>query len=160
MKKLLIFSVLGLLVGGMAGGGAGLFLAPEDQAELETTAPSVPAETGEQVEQPEDTEVAFADFSDQFIIPIVGDNEVEAMVVLRISIEVDEPALQNVYDMEPKLRAAFLQSLFNHANNGGFDANFTAFSAMDSLRRELGQVARNVVGPSVREVLILDVIRQ
>ena len=93
-------------------------------------------------------------------MPIVGDTDVEAMVVLSISIEVDETGLQGVYDKEPKLRAMFLQSLFNHANNGGFDANFTAFSAMDSLRRELRQVARTEAGQAVRDVLILDVIRQ
>jgi hypothetical protein len=160
MKKLLIFSILGLLVGGMAGGGAGLFLAPENEADLEAADSVMPTENVEDVEHPDEIETTFVEFSDQFLIPIVGDNDVEAMVVLNISIEVDEPASDTVHNMEPKLRAAFLQSLFNHANHGGFDANFTAFSTMDSLRRELWQVARNTAGPSVRDVLILDIIRQ
>lgn len=160
MKKIIIFSILGLLVGGMAGGGAGYFLAPENEADLETTDSAMPTESVEDVEHSDDTETTFVEFSDQFLIPLVGDNDVEAMVVLNISIEVDESAFETVLSMEPKLRAAFLQSLFNHANHGGFDANFTAFSTMDSLRRELWQVARNTVGPSVRDVLILDIIRQ
>ena len=159
MKKVLIFAILGLLVGGGSGVGAGLLLAPEEEIIAEPGSSS--DETAyEEAEQGEDTVLAYANFSDQFIVPIVGENDVQGMVVLSIGIEVEEEALQSVYDKEPKLRAEFLQSLFNHANHGGFDENFTAFSAMDSLRRELRTIARNEVGRAVREVLILDIIRQ
>ena len=160
MKKVLIFAILGLLVGGGSGVGAGLFLAPEEEEVAAETGSSSDETTYEEAELEEGTVLAYANFSDQFIVPIVGENDVQGMVVLSIGIEVDEAVLQTVYDKEPKLRAVFLQSLFNHANHGGFDENFTAFSAMDSLRRELRTIARNEIGPAVREVLILDIIRQ
>jgi len=155
MIKVLIFSILGLVVGGGLGFGGGMFLFPAEPAA--EAVESTPADDSDTVEA---EEVAYADFSEQFIIPLILDDEVDALMILSISLEVDASILETVFDQEPKLRSEFLQSMFNHANNGGFTGNFTQFSAMASLKRELLAIAQNVLGPAVNSVLILDAVRQ
>jgi hypothetical protein len=50
--------------------------------------------------------------------------------------------------------------LFDHANRGGFDREFTNANSMDVLRRLLSEVARDLIGPVAREVLITEIARQ
>jgi flagellar FliL protein len=104
--------------------------------------------------------VEYVSLSSQFIVPIIEDGSINGMIVLSIGLEVLEGSLQSVQMSEPKIRSAFLQSLFNHANNGGFAGNFTEFSTMDSLRRELIHVSRVITGANVSDVLILDITRR
>lgn len=155
MIKIMIFALVGLTVGGGIGFGGSLFLFPPPEASADSV-----ESLSEEAEDQEPENVAYAEFADQFIIPLMTQDEIEGLMVLSISIEVAEESLQTVYDHEPKLRSEFLQSLFNHANNGGFSGNFTLFDPMVSLRRELLAIAKNVVGDSVQDVLILDAIRQ
>lgn len=159
MIKVLLFSVIGLIVGGGMGVGGAMFLAPAP-SEQEGSSEEVSAESEEEEEEEGESELAYADFSEQFIVPLMSGDTVEALMVISISLEVNALDLERVYDREPKLRSAFLQSLFNHANNGGFSGNFTQFSTMASLKRELLYVAQDVVGETVSDILILDAVRQ
>ncbi len=54
----------------------------------------------------------------------------------------------------------FLQVLFDHANAGGFNGAFTSSTNMDVLRQSLLETAQAVIGKSVRNVLIVDIVRQ
>ena len=153
MLKLVLFSLVGFGVGAGIGTGGGMILFPPEDIAVTEEEAVVPEE--EVVEN-----VAYANFADQFIIPVMNDDEIESLMILSIAIEVDADYLQDVYDREPKLRAEFLQSLFNHANLGGFSGNFTQFSPMASLRRELFMIAQNEAGSAVQDVLILDAVRQ
>lgn len=155
MIKVILFSVIGLIVGGGMGVGGAMFLSPPP-----SDSEMVSGDTVSEPQDEEESERAYADFSEQFIIPLMSDDAVEALMVVSISLEVNALDLQRVHDHEPKLRAAFLQSLFNHANNGGFSGNFTHFSTMASLKRELLYVAQDVVGETVSDILILDAVRQ
>ncbi|PUB11775.1 flagellar basal body-associated FliL family protein [Yoonia sediminilitoris] len=105
-------------------------------------------------------ETEFAKLNNQFVIPIVTDGLVSAMVVMSISLEIELGARSAVFAVEPKLRDAFLQAMFNHANIGGFSGNFTSGTKMRSLRSELLRVARDVVSGAVIDVLITDIVRQ
>jgi hypothetical protein len=67
---------------------------------------------------------------------------------------------EQTFAVEPKLRDAFLQVLFDHANTGGFDGVFTATNVMRSLRAALLDAAGTAVPDLVRDVLILDIQRQ
>lgn len=147
---------------GIGGGvGAGLFLAPPPEPEeIAASDGAAPSEADEEPADPVVTGVEYINLSSQFIVPLLVDGKVDAIIVLAIGLEVVEGSMQTVLSSEPKIRAAFLQSLFNHANNGGFSGNFTAFSAMETLRRELVQVSKAIAGKSVNDVLILDVVRQ
>jgi hypothetical protein len=50
--------------------------------------------------------------------------------------------------------------MFAHANAGGFDGSFTEAAAMAPLREALREAAVNILGPVLRDVLIVDITRQ
>lgn len=175
MKKLL--PVLLALVGTGAGLGAGLMLAPApslqeatdvdpatdgaDHGEDSHAAP--PAKEDAHAEDGHEKEGATSEFvklNNQFIIPVVGQQRVSALVVLSLSIEAIPGSTEVIYAQEPKLRDAFLRALFDHANIGGFDGNFTEAHRMDVLRRVLFESARNALGARVIDVLVTDIARQ
>lgn len=174
MRKLLpvLLAILGL--GG--GVGAGLALRPDPAAETaaaETCAPSeshgegveaaaAPA-NGEGHEPPaegEEPATEFVKLNNQFIVPVVEERVVGALVILSLSLEVKTGAAERVYAVEPKLRDSFLQVLFDHANAGGFDGNFTESGNMEILRNGLVEVARKLLGPEAEDVLIESIVRQ
>ncbi len=150
MKKIIpiIFALLGL------GGGtaAGMFLRP------------VPDEIAADAEAPTkadpETLPEYVKMSNQFIVPIVEDARVAAMVILSISVEVVAGSTERVYSREPKLRDAFLQVMFDHANAGGFKGSFTDGSNLILLRDALQEAATGILGHIVTDVLIADIVRQ
>lgn len=167
--------ILLLLIGTGAGFGAGVFLAPEpaecpDPAEVadgetvpdgcETQPPADVAEDEDASEEPEAPPVEFVRLNDQIVVPVLSDGNVRSLVVLSITLEVDLGQTAPIFALEPKLRDAFLRVLFDHANVGGFDGNYTDASRMESLRRALLEVARKTGGEVVQNVLILDLLRQ
>lgn len=149
MKKLILPLILGLIGLGV-GVGAGVFLRPapiaEDQAEMSSAEPEVPPE--------------YVKLNNQFVIPVVEDGSVAALVVLSLSLEVVMGRTEKVFATEPKLRDVFLQVLFDHANSGGFKGSFTDASNLVVLRQALKEVAMQVLGDTVKDVLIVDMARQ
>ena len=161
MGKLLPI-ILGL-IGLGAGVGGGMMLRPEpvvelanpcgEVAEMDTHAEMDTAETEELMHD-------YVKMNNQFVVPVVRDGRVSSLVILSISIEVGLGDTAKVYEREPKLRDAFLQVLFDHANSGGFDGTFTGSTNMAILRKALSETARKTIGPTATDVLIADIIRQ
>ena len=157
MAKLL--PLILLLVGLGAGVGAGFALRPVPEADA-AEAPSTPAPPPPPVERAYADKGDFVRLSNQFLVPLVTDDRVRGLVVLSISLEVAPGQGSDVHALEPKLRDAFLQVLFDHANSGGFAGAFTGASAMTRLRAAVREAGQGVLGPTLREVLILDLVRQ
>jgi hypothetical protein len=159
-----------LAVGGLgAGVGAGLMLRPEPEppAKAEEVAcdsadkPDAAEKGARQEEVPEgEAGFEYVKLNNQFVVPVVDEEKVKALVVLSLSLEVVAGARETIYQREPKLRDVFLQVLFDHANAGGFDGAFTNGRNMTLLRDALREVARKTLGATVRDVLIVDVVRQ
>lgn len=175
MKKLL--PLILLLVGAGAGVGAGIALRPDAPAETahdEEATASDGAETGDaaheeaeadaQSEEAADGEAStseYAKLNNQFVVPIVSGEKVTALVVLALSIEVPTGQIDAVYEREPKLRDSFLQVLFDHANMGGFEGNFTNAQVLGRLRSALREVAQKDLGKALaKDVLIIEIARQ
>jgi len=183
MKKLL--PILLLLLGGGGGVAAGYFLRPPPPApeidmpekdmgeacEGDGCSEDVMTETlpdeedaADMAEQPEapasGTGPEYVALQRQMIVPIVSDDKVISLVVLSLSVEVQAGFSNDVYDREPKLRDAFLQVLFRHANTGGFSGDFTSGEKMADLRRALNSAAAQVLGPVAIQVLVTDILRQ
>jgi flagellar FliL protein len=173
MKKILPLVLL--LIGLGAGVGAGIFLRPE--ASLKTADLGDVPEGEQQEEHTEDDEEhnsepkgddghgeadnEFVKLNNQFVVPIVADTKVNALVVLALSIEVPLGKSEFVYQREPKVRDSFLQVLFDHANIGGFDGNFTDAHVLGRLRVALKEVAQRDLGKKVAiDVLIVEIARQ
>ena len=163
MKKLL--PILLALIGTGAGVGAGIFLAPSSEAAA-SAGDHAPAEATEDhaadagEEHDETGAPVYVKMNNQFVTPIVHKDRVQALVVLSLSLEIIGAGQELVYNQEPKLRDVFLRVLFDHANVGGFEGNFTESRRMETLRRSLYEAARNVLGSNVGDVLITEIARQ
>ena len=168
MKKLL--PLLLLLIGLGAGAGAGWFLRPPPEA-LEEAAAHGEAETDGHGAEADGHGVATPDLAavgttetirlpNQFVVPLIEEGRVRAMVVIGLALELNLGHGFTLGNDEPRLRALFLQRLFDHANIGGFDGLFTSGEALLALRATLREVARELIGPSLRDVLITELLRQ
>ncbi len=176
MKKLL--PIILLLLGGGGGVAAGYFLRPPPaEPEMEVACEGEACAEEAMAEAPPEGEATAAEgegggeeaggsgpeyvaLQRQMIVPIVSDDKVISLVVLSLSIEVEAGFSNDVYDREPKLRDAFLQVLFRHANTGGFNGDFTSGEKMADLRRALNSAAAQVLGPVAIQVLVTDILRQ
>jgi hypothetical protein len=176
MKKLI---PLGLMLIGIGGGvGAGLVLRPDAAATATATADeesavdhgnaevNVAAASHEAAPEPSPAHGGgaggqeYIKFNNQFVVPIVDRDRVEAMIVMSLSLEVTQGQSDAVYLHEPKLRDAFLQVMFDHANMGGFSGVFTDTAKLDALRTGLKEVASSILGNAVTTVLITEFARQ
>jgi len=161
MAKILILVLI--LMGAAGGIGAGLVLRPTpiETTEADTcvdTDPNMPVVPSEPA--PEATNTAFVKLNNQFVVPVVEGDRIASLVVLSLSLEVSEGFQETVFSQEPKLRDAFLQVMFDHANTGGFDGAFTSSGKMDNLRSALQEAAKKLLGEQLVGVLIVDVVRQ
>ena len=149
MIRKLVPLLLGLLGLGI-GIGAGIFLRPASEAvEVHEEEPLDPALAPE-----------YAKLAHQFIVPVMAKGRVGAMVILSLSLEVSNGTTQEVYKIEPKLRDVFLQVMFDHANAGGFNGSFTDGANLLLLRKALMEAAKGVLKDTVKDVLIVDIVRQ
>ncbi|MGO4916788.1 flagellar basal body-associated FliL family protein [Pseudogemmobacter sp. W21_MBD1_M6] len=162
MKKLLPI-LLAIL--GVAGGlGAGVLFKPAPSEIVEINPCEKPGTDhanvvdAESPDQP--TGLDYVKLNNQFVIPIIRKGNVASLVVLSLSLEVSTGGSETVYKKEPKLRDAFLQTLFEHASAGGFDGDFTNGNSMRLLRDALLEIARRTLGAIVSDVLIMDLVRQ
>jgi flagellar protein FliL len=157
-----LLPILLLVVGVAAGAGAGFLLKPGAEAATTDTTHAkepAPAEIDSHA-VPETGRTEIVKLNNQFVIPVVDRGKINALVVVSLSVETGPGRREEIYDREPKLRDAFLQALFNHANMGGFDGEFTKARNMDMLRTALQDVAAHVLGDAVLGVLITEIARQ
>lgn len=158
-----IFPVL-LALSGLGGGiAAGLLLRPaalpEGEGQHADGDDAAHEPTNEAEANPDETP-EFVKLNNQFVVPVVDEGRVAAMVVLSLSLEVTSGSTEAVFQREPRLRDAFLQVLFDHANLGGFSGSFTDGSNLVVLRESLLEAASQVLGPMVKDILITDIARQ
>lgn len=162
MKSLLLPLLLVLLgVGG--GAGAGFFLRPpppETTHAEDGTCP--PAEEAVVAETPDATPTGseYVKLNNQFVVPIIEDGSVRALVILSLSVEVAAGEKPIVYEHEPKLRDGFNDVMFVHANSGGFTGTFTDTPQISRLRLALTDIAQDLLGSGVKAVLIDSIMRQ
>ncbi len=166
MRKLL--PILLILVGIALGGAAGLLLRPEPADPAtdhgDTAAPA--SGGGDHAAALDGAPQTNADhdyvkLNNQFIVPVIRDGRIAALVVMALSVEITAGQRETVFQHEPKLRDAMLAVLFDHAALGGFDGAFNTSQRMDGLRTALTESAKGILPPdTVHHVLILDLVRQ
>ncbi len=155
-----------MVVLGVAGGvGAGLMLRPAPEEHDAALGPCGDVESQahaskEETEAEEPSTLEYVKLNNQFVVPVVTANRVDALIVVSLSVEVAEGRKEEIYAREPKLRDAFLQVFFDHANNGGFKGTFTNSNNMDILRRALLETAHDITSDLISDVLIMDIARQ
>lgn len=102
----------------------------------------------------------FVKMNNQFVVPVLSDGGISAMVVMSLSVEVVAGAKEAVFQREPRLRDAILRQLFDHSNSGGFDGAFFSSQSLDRLRAAMRETAISTVGPVVLDILIVDLVKQ
>lgn len=159
MKKIIILAVLGGLGGG-AGAGAGLFLRPSETPDEICPEPCKgdAAKEVAKIEEPEET--SYISMKNQFVVPIIFEEQVTSFVVIALSLEILAGAEEAVYSQEPKLQDALLRVMFDHAYMGGFSGAFTESERMLAFREALRETAAGVVGDPLVDVLITEMVRQ
>jgi hypothetical protein len=169
----LLLPILLAIFGLVGGAGAGWYLKPIPEPVAEPCLdaegnPQDPAACAPEID-PHAVEHAPTEGADasefitldrQFIVPIVEDDTVAAMMVLTLNLEVAPGKMERAFRNEPKLRDMMLRALFEHAYTGGFSGDFTAEHLVRELRGNLLAAGREVIGSDLRNVLIADMIRQ
>ncbi len=167
MKKIL--PILLVLIGIGGGGAAGFFLKPappepdSDEAMGEASGQGEGVDTlhgGGDADAAEPAERSFVKIGRQTIIPVVEGGETRALMLFELAVDVPAARSDDVHEMEPRLRDAFLRELFKMAYTGAFLTNFTDDRVIEELRRNLTRAAQRHLGKDATEVLILDVMRQ
>ncbi|MEP2717377.1 flagellar basal body-associated FliL family protein [Pseudophaeobacter sp.] len=167
-----LLPVILLIVGTGVGIGAGIMLAPAPEPEVaHSTGDNMgddidhaEEEPMEEVELDEDglptTNREYVKIDNQFVIPVVERDNLSSLVVIALSLEVKPGVGERIHILEPKLRDAFLQVLFDHANMGGFRGAFTRSDVLNPLRTALREAAQKELGSGVYDVLIVEISRQ
>ncbi len=169
-----LLPVILLIIGVGAGIGAGIMLAPAPAPEVAKTGD----EMGDDIDHSEDEEASGDDddvdmdalgpnpnreyikIANQFVVPVVERDSLSSLVVISLSLEAKTGLSEKIHLYEPKLRDAFLQVLFDHANMGGFRGAFTRSDVLNPLRTALREAAQEVLGKSVYDVLLVEISRQ
>lgn len=156
----LILILLGLTTGVAAGLAVKFVIGAGDQAVSGDAKPKALEQTKEDHSGQSLGKQDYVKLNNQFIIPLLEDKSVSGLVAMSIGLELEPGYKETVYSLEPKLRAAFLQILFDHANVGGFNGQFTDSLNLDILRNNMFFAAKKILGDKVYDVLITDIARQ
>lgn len=103
---------------------------------------------------------SFMKFSRQFIVPVVRQDAVQALVILDINLEMEPSATENAYAREPKVRDALLNTLLQLSNEGAFNSSLVEEDNIENIRQTLLHSAQSILGEDVVGVLILGMARQ
>ncbi len=108
----------------------------------------------------DDSNSGFMKFSRQFIVPVIRTDNVNALVVIDINLEISPTSTQKSYSREPKVRDALLTALLRLSNEGAFGPRMLVPENTDHIRAELLSAAQSILGDDATNVLILSIARQ
>ncbi len=139
--------VTGVVLGLVAGGSAGSYW----YLAHATTAPA---------EEAQSEAHAFIDMERKFVVPLVRGNRVQALVVVDLRLEVTASGESRGLALKPKLRDAFLDTLYAMAVAGAFDGDLYSNNVQHEMRARLLEAARAVLQEDASAILIAELLRQ
>ena len=105
-------------------------------------------------------DTSYMKFKRQFVIPIMDRDKIQSLVIMNINLELDKDAPQSAYTLEPKLRDAIMRELLALSHTGAFSDDLTSTETYNKLRNSLLTASQAVMKKGVKNVLILDLMRQ
>ncbi|WP_031554768.1 flagellar basal body-associated FliL family protein [Parvularcula oceani] len=155
MKKLMPFLVVLVAVG--AGGAGALMLdAPAEDVHAAEEGAKTPVSKHEGKKEA----VAYMGFQRAFIVPVVVERNVSALVMLDLSLEMDAATVENARKKEPKLRDGIMKALIGLSHEGMLTGDITDPAVYEEIRNRIEAAAGEYVGEGLQGVLITDYARQ
>ncbi len=105
-------------------------------------------------------QTTYLKFNRQFVVPVMSNGKISALVIMNLNLELDSNAPDNAYTFEPKLRDAITRELLALSNDGAFGKNLTSAETYENIRRTLLSASKVVIPDGVHDILILDLARQ
>lgn len=105
-------------------------------------------------------EVSYLKFKRQFVVPVMSNGKIDALVIMNLNLELDSNAPDNTYLLEPKLRDAIMRELLALSNDGVFGKDLTSVETYENIRRTLLSASKGIIPDGIRDILILDMARQ
>ena len=102
----------------------------------------------------------FINFKRQFVVPVLKDNAVDALILINLALEVPASERDDMFRLEPRFRDAFIRELLQLSDDGYFDQELTSSDTYEILRETLTRAANDISDGGVNKVLILDLSRQ
>lgn len=133
---------------------------PKSKAKEKKKASKKDGKHGDGYEKDGAETTGFMKFSRQFVVPVVSRDNVSALVIIDINLELDPSATENAYSREPKLRDALLKTLLQLSNEGAFGKGILEEENLTEVRTRLLGSVQKILNDDVVDVLILNVARQ
>jgi len=105
----------------------------------------------------EDDDLIYVGLEKPFFVPVVQYGKANTLVRLDIHLEVPTSLEEGVKKHDPKLRDAFLRAVMNFSYDGGF-SRVHGGEGFSILRDDLLVSAREILGPTVKTVLIGEIL--
>lgn len=105
-------------------------------------------------------EISYLKFKRQFVIPVMDHKKIEGLVIMNFNLELNDQAPSDSFNMEPKLRDAFMRDLLELSNQGLFSEELTSPKTFEIVRETLLGSSRRIIESGVENVLILDIARR
>lgn len=102
----------------------------------------------------------FIKFKRQFVVPVLKDNAVDALILINLALEVPSNQRDEMFRLEPRFRDGFIRELLQLSDDGYFDQELTSSDTYEILRETLSRAANDISESGVNKVLILDLSRQ
>lgn len=102
----------------------------------------------------------FIKFKRQFVVPVLKDNAVDALILINLALEVPASKRDEMFRLEPRFRDGFIRELLQLSDDGYFDQELTSSDTYEILRETLSRAADDISEGGVKKILILDLSRQ
>lgn len=102
----------------------------------------------------------YMKFKRQFVVPVMKDQAVEALVLLNLGLDIEESKRDEIFRKEPRFRDAFIRELLQLSDDGYFNAEMTSPDTYEVVREALYRAAKSIQDKGINDVLILDFSRQ
>lgn len=162
MKQLISIVVVLVFVGG-AGFAAKTLRGtptPEDVAEAYVEKVAEKGGKGKDGYGDGESALGFFKFQRDFIVPVMRRQTVDSLVLLRLSVQMDEGRVEDLRRAEPRIRDAFMKTLMGLSHEGYFAQDITAPEVFEEIQTRLTTTAKETMDNSVQTVLIIDFARQ
>ena len=102
----------------------------------------------------------YFNFRRNFIVPVIGKERVQALVLISVSIEMPEDKIEEVQTREPNIRDAFMKALLAMSYEGVFNQDITNPDVYNEIQKRLYETAKVSVDKDVKSILLVDFARQ